>query len=325
MSDVWVLVDDRVGSSNQAIALANLLGLDYSVKKLQYNVLAKLPNCFNLGLSILKNKKELVADQIQMPKLIIAAGRRSAPISLAFKKINPNLKCVHILKPEADIKKFDVVILPEHDKNNTYQGFSNIVYINGSITHISKSKLRHSADLWKKLIDEENYPKPYIGVLIGGDAKGCKFYLSHGKALAEKAINAARAEGASLLVTTSRRTPIAVTNLLKKLFREVRDVKIYFYDSRSGKENPYLGILGLSDYLIVTGDSINMCCEAIETGCPVFVYQEESMLSKKHQKFIDALISNRLIVRLEDKVFKFKHKSLSTSQIIKSSLKSIFD
>ena len=36
-------------------------------------------------------------------------------------------------------------------------------------------------------------------------------------------------------------------------------------------ENPFFGILGLADSLIVTGDSVNMVSEAASTGKPVHV------------------------------------------------------
>jgi mitochondrial fission protein ELM1 len=36
-------------------------------------------------------------------------------------------------------------------------------------------------------------------------------------------------------------------------------------------ENPYFGILGLADYVVVTIDSINMVSEALATGKPVYV------------------------------------------------------
>src|SRR3546814_17854854 len=36
-------------------------------------------------------------------------------------------------------------------------------------------------------------------------------------------------------------------------------------------ENPYFGILGLADHVIVTGDSVNMVSAAASTGKPVHV------------------------------------------------------
>ena len=44
----------------------------------------------------------------------------------------------------------------------------------------------------------------------------------------------------------------------------------HFYWEGEGS-NPYFGILGLAEYLVVTSDSVNMVSEAFATGKPVYV------------------------------------------------------
>ena len=41
---VWVLSDDRAGHANQALGVAEALGLSFAVKPLAYTPLARLPN-----------------------------------------------------------------------------------------------------------------------------------------------------------------------------------------------------------------------------------------------------------------------------------------
>ena len=41
---VWVLTDDRTGSNNQSIAIAESLSNNCVVKKISYNFFVKLPN-----------------------------------------------------------------------------------------------------------------------------------------------------------------------------------------------------------------------------------------------------------------------------------------
>ena len=43
----------------------------------------------------------------------------------------------------------------------------------------------------------------------------------------------------------------------------------YLWDGEG--ENPYFGLLGLADFLVVTCDSVNMVSEAASTGKPVYV------------------------------------------------------
>ena len=50
--------------------------------------------------------------------------------------------------------------------------------------------------------------------------------------------------------------------------------------------NPYPGVLGLADYLIVTSDSVNMVSEAAITGKPVLTAEmvpETGRIAKFHQ------------------------------------------
>ena len=58
-----------------------------------------------------------------------------------------------------------------------------------------------------------------------------------------------------------------------------------------GGENPYFGILALSERLIVTGESISMISEALAAGPPVHVLRldgrgerHEAFLSRRHRR-----------------------------------------
>ena len=59
------------------------------------------------------------------------------------------------------------------------------------------------------------------------------------------------------------------------------------------------GILGLSDLIIVTGESISMVSEAVASGKPVLVIQpwENIKLKAKIERFLDKMEKNQWIVR----------------------------
>jgi mitochondrial fission protein ELM1 len=59
-------------------------------------------------------------------------------------------------------------------------------------------------------------------------------------------------------------------------------------------ENPYLGILALSDRLIVTAESISMISEALATGRPVHVLPLNGQ-GKRHDAFLTRIIAERLV------------------------------
>ena len=73
-------------------------------------------------------------------------------------------------------------------------------------------------------------------------------------------------QGHGLMVTPSRRTPEGLVVRLRDALGE----RALVWD-RSG-ENPYPGILGLADAVLVTQDSVNMASEAASTGKPVHIF-----------------------------------------------------
>jgi len=86
---------------------------------------------------------------------------------------------------------------------------------------------------------------------------------------------------ASILVTTSRRTPKEVVDFLKQHLPK----PLFFYCFGDKTENPYFGLLSWADRIVVTGDSMSMCTECCATGVPVFIFAPDEMMSEKHKRF----------------------------------------
>ena len=85
--------------------------------------------------------------------------------------------------------------------------------------------------------------------------------------LAKQLAAAAKAHSASLLITPSRRTG---EDNLRIFERELAGVPHFLWDGQG--DNPYFGMLGLADFIVVTADSVNMVSEAASTGKPVYVF-----------------------------------------------------
>jgi mitochondrial fission protein ELM1 len=217
------------------------------------------------------------------------------------------------------LNKFDLVLLPQHDQKLEHNHHNNILFFNGSITHIPASKLDRAKEEWKDKINEVLLPGPKIAAIIGGNSKGCRFFVSHASDLANKLINAAHEAKGSIMVTTSRRTPELISKTILKALEGNQDkVNYFFYDSKTPGPNPYHAILASADYIIVTGDSISMACEAIESGKPTFIYEGQNMLGKKHKKFIEFLFQIKLAKRFKGYLASFKPKGFKNSELIKN-------
>jgi mitochondrial fission protein ELM1 len=289
---VWVLRDERVGSSRQAIALAEIMGWDYDLKEIAYNWLARMPNFLPFVDSLTINKHSLTQLKVAVgdaPDIIIGAGRRLARIMRYLKRHYPNAKLIQILHPQMSISNFDLVLLPYHD-NTPGTPPSNVMRIDGAVTHIKPEVLLAARDKWG--VTWSRLPDCKIGVLIGGDTARHQITAEDIEALMKQCEQAALKLDGALLITNSRRTSGAANEALVNVLEQLR-VPYYFYDCRDGGENPYMGIMACSNYIITTGDSISMCAESVATGKPTFIYANKHKVGKKHWRFIEKLIHNK--------------------------------
>lgn len=278
--DLWVLVDSRVGTSTQAIALAENLSMSFEVKKLEYNFWAFLPN-FILGATKvhIKNKSSDFEFVNHPPKVIISAGRRSAAVALFFKKKYPEIKLIQIMKPFLDHSKFDFIVLPQHDQ---CESSNNIIRIIGSLHNIEE-KLKTAAGSIK--LSNPNF-QHFIAVLIGGNTKNHKFSEEMARSLAEQINLITTNHGINAFISFSRRTP----DEIKKIIREKFVWPHMIYDpSNSSEPNPYLGMLADADFIITTSDSVSMCSEASASGKPLYIFCPHNSLIKKHRYFVQQL------------------------------------
>lgn len=320
---VWVLVDSRAGNSNQAKALASLLGLKYEVKELKYNALSALPNALKNGSIELtkKTKSEIYSEKL--PDIVISAGRRMASVALGIKREKPNSKIIQIMHPTSSLKYFDVLILPEHDKRPDYKFISKTILINGAICYYDKDRVDQDKKYWQKKLKPSAYPKPVIAVLIGGKSKSCNLSLDFAAKFFEQIRSVAHEKKASVLISTSRRTPTYVIEYFKKQLDESFRQPYYLYNPAEGGENPYRGFLALADYIVVTGDSISMCSEAIYTQKPTYIAYDENNIGRKHYKFINGLFAENYARPFSDSMEYFKVNNFTNDEIIKSKIYSL--
>ncbi len=293
---VWVLFDDKVGSSKQSVALAEILECEYEIKKISYTSWVKFPNCFPFLDSLILDKKTKEALSEDKPDLIIGAGRRIARVLSFLKRKYPKCKVIQILKPDMPLKIFDVVVLPHHDniKLSQLDNRRKIIRVNGAVVKYNSAEVEDARNIWAPIFERLNKPK--IALLIGGNSKSSKMQKKHAMELAKRAIELAVKLKASILVTNSRRTDKEVSSLI---FEEIKasGINNFIYDAskedaNSVLENPYKGYLACADYIIVTGDSISMCVESISMGKPVIVYAPKAIMSQKHWRFIEQLVSD---------------------------------
>jgi uncharacterized protein len=274
-ADIWVLADDRAGNVAQCLGVAETLGGTFAVKTIAYDRLARLPNLLRgAGLTgvTAASRSELRAP---WPKLVIAAGRRTAPIARWIKR-QCGARLVQIMDPGFPGRgDFDLIVSPAHDRPATA---ANVLEVLGAPHRVTPGRLAAEADKWRPAF--AHLPRPLVAVIVGGATKNRPFSVEMARALGERVAELAAGRGGSLLLTTSRRTGAAQEAALAALLPEPRWLHLF----GQGGDNPYFGFLGLADAVIVTGDSVSMCCEACASAAPVFIWAPEGWAAPKHAR-----------------------------------------
>ena len=280
MTKIWALLDNRMGNNNQVLGVAEALGLPFEQKKIEYDCFAFLPNFLRgatkLGINS-SSLREIDIPAERLPDLIIGAGRRMFPLMRYLKKKSKGrTKLVQMMNPGmSGFKEADLIVLPRHDM---YKGnASNVIQTLGAPHRVTEQKLSEELEKWRPQF--EKYPQPRISVIVGGSTKKMPFTTEMAKQLALGVLDL---NPGSILVTTSRRTPPDVIQILKQMFPAE---ETYFYQFGDAGENPYFGLLAWGSRIVVTGDSMSMCSECCATGVPVYIFAPSKSMSKKHALF----------------------------------------
>ncbi len=218
------------------------------------------------------------------PDLIVSCSRRAAAVALAIKRASGGRTlAIHVQNPLTDPRAFDLVVAMDHD------GLvgRNVISVPTALHDVTPTRLGEAAKFWRKRLFKRG--RPLVGVVLGGSNKHQAFTLKMAGELMDGLQRLRRETGAGLAITPSRRTPEEVKAAFEARFAGDPDV---FCWNMQG-ENPYLGILALSDRLVVTSDSVSMISEALATPNPVEVFGPEG--GRRHARFLHGLVDKGLL------------------------------
>lgn len=312
----WVLVDNRLGTAKQAKSLAKILGFKFITKKLQYTFWAKLPNFMKFrNFDISNDSAESLAKGT--PDVIISAGRRSACVAMRIKKKNPSVRIIQIMNGDIPEKFVDVYLLPNHDRKAGKKYSEKYVFIDGAISFLDKDKLAYIKKTWEGKF--KAFKKPWISLLIGGPHRHGSYTRVNAKYMMKLSLKFAEKLGGSLLITTSRRTPEKVAEKIKQIAEESK-VQTYFHNANTDYDNPYKGLISISDFFIITGDSVTMISEALETRKPIYIFSMPNMVGEKHESFIKTLVRKKLVKELKENSREYKVSDIAYNLELKNKI-----
>ena len=238
------------------------------------------------------------------PDIAIASGRKTVPY---LRKIKSESKgttfTVYLKDPKTSSKVADLIWVPEHD---SLRG-KNVIVTTTTPNRISTEKLKFAR--MNPNIDIEQLSEPRILILVGGNSKHHQFsaddinqFLQHLENLANQNV--------SLMITTSRRTPIELKSKLIELAKKGNHIIWTGHGL-----NPIIQYFANADQIVVTSDSTNMVGEAAATGKPVQVF-EPSGGHKKITSFLSNLKNNGVICNFEGQLVSLNYEPLNSTPVI---------
>jgi len=237
------------------------------------------------------------------PDLLIATGRHSVLASLRVKQFSPKTFRVQIQNPGIAIGNFDLVITPRHDRLHG----ANVMSTRGSMHRITAETLRKGAEQWGAVY--AHLPRPRIAVLIGGPNGAYGMGPNDAQQLGQHLAMLCRNYGAGLMVTPSFRTGTENTAII---CQALDGLPAAIWDGTG--ENPYFGLLGLADAIVVTPDSVNMVSEAATTGKPVYIAPLPGG-SRKFNDFHNGLLQDGVTRPFEGRLDQWSYEPLNDTEL----------
>jgi uncharacterized protein len=246
---------------NQCLGLSDALSLQPVIKRIHLSKFwREIALNFNCGWRLALGHTDITAP---WPDLLLATGRTSVVASLFIKNAaGQKTFAVQLQNPTVSIDRFDRVIAPAHDELCG----GNVIQTTGALHRVTAKLLRDEVVKWTPRF--AHLRRPWVAVLLGGNNSFYRLGLKEITEIGTKLAALAQSEGVGLLITPSRRTGDANMIRLREILRN-SDTVIW---DRKG-DNPYYGMLGSAQSIIVTCDSINMLSEACSTGKPVHIIQ----------------------------------------------------
>ena len=216
-----------------------------------------------------------------VPDIIFGCGNAGTVVAASLRA--PNRRIIAVQRPRIDFRKFSLVVVNRHD------GLTgpNVIVTRTALHRITEERLAAARMQWADRF--AHLPRPLVAVLLGGSNGRFRLTTRVAADLAANLAEMARRDHVGLVVTPSRRTDPAVIRLFAEM---LNPLGAWVWDGTG--ENPYFGMLALSDMIIVTEDSVSMVSEAVATTAPVMLARLPGRSRRIGQFMTDMITSGRV-------------------------------
>lgn len=249
---ILIISDGKAGHENQSRALCAGLGVSCEITRLAYHTRAAKGATYlwdRLGIRTRKGF-DLTPFEGTFDAVIGAGSSTFYPVKVVAHKLR--VPSAAVLYPRGYRLNFDCIVAPEFDQPPARP---NIVQLPVNLTNTNAAFYEKGVAAFRQ---RHTPVRPAVGVILGGPNP---FASMDADDLARQFDRLfAATEGCERWITTSRRTPHAVEDLVDRL---PFDYKLVF--SRD-QFNPIPAFVMLCETLFVTSDSTGMISEAVTRG-----------------------------------------------------------
>lgn len=226
-------------------------------------------------------------------EFVVSCGSSLAAVNI-FISIENNAKNVVVMKPNIPfgLRRFKLAVIPRHDNPPKRK---NVVETIIAPNIVSEAKLSAHG----KMVEERLGGKrgSIIAVFIGGDNPEYTLSLKNATEVIETALKFADQFNARLAISTSRRTSKQIERYLKERLGSDRRAALLVIANENNFDEAVLGILSVSDMVLVSEESVSMVSESVTARKKTVVYKIDKKISKetKHERMLASLERERLI------------------------------
>ena len=251
----------------------------------------RLPRWFTKACLQMALQRDTLAEIYALaPDFILSTGSSVAAPNLLIGQLF-DAKTVTCRRPSpVGVHHFDLAILPRMYWSSR-RNRGNVCKTLGVPNRVRPEKLEAQRKELQTDLDLSDQRR--IGVLIGGEDRYDTITETTAIRLIEVLQGFATKWDSQLLLTTSRRTPLSVENLISKRLSNAQHCPILVLaHSENSLADPVGTIFALSDVIIVTEDSFSMVCEAASSGKRVIIFEVDHKThcrSKRHEVYSEIM------------------------------------
>ena len=228
---------------------------------------------------------------------VISTGSSLIPLNLCLAR-ESQAKSIVLMKPSFPFNffRYDLAVIPAHDEGRMpAESFRTLL----TPSWLDPGQFEEAGEQLASGLRDASRVR--IGIFLGGPTRRYQMDLAD----IEKVISVLEKVSNRMgdyLLTTSRRTPEAIIQFLKRKRASLNACQMLVIASEDSRSEVVPGIMNLTEILIVTEDSISMISEAVSSGKKVIALSfPKNGLPAKHRRFRDILAENSAVVIAEPK------------------------